>query len=591
MFLRCTGRFKDGKPHRYWNIVENKRTSGGRVVQRQVLYLGEINDSQQEAWRKTIEVFEYGQESPRQMAIFPDDRPLPKGACNAVHVKLNEIEIKRPRQWGACWLFCELWGQLQLDRFWQDKLLPGRKGTRWLNVLKTLTAYRLIDPGSEWRLHRLWYEQSAMGDLLGEDFGLVQKDKLYRCLDKLLEHKEALFSFLKERWQDMFNVQFDILLYDLTSTYFECVPPEQGKRRFGYSRDKRSDCVQVVIALIVTPDGFPLAYEVMSGNTKDSNTLAGFLEKIEEQYGRANRTWVMDRGIPTEATIKKMKDSAPPVNYLVGTPKCRLTELEKRFMDLSWEEARENVNVKLLAEEGELYILVESADRLNKERSMRCRKLKKLWNRLKQLQQQKNSRDKLLLKIGAAKKDAGRAYSLIEINVPATEDTGGDKPFTFSLRKDKLRAVRRKEGRYLIRSNMATTDPALLWKQYMLLTEIEQAFKELKGELSLRPIHHQKDARIDAHIFVAFQAYCLNVTLKHRLKALAPGLTQRSVVEQFKKIQMVDVLLPTTDGRHLKLSRYTQPEKEHNILLNRLNLYLPPQSPPQITSKAGGVDQ
>jgi len=593
MFLRCTGRFKDGKEHRYWNIVENKRCAGGRVVQRQVLYLGEINDSQQETWRKTIEVFEYGQTLPRQMVIFPEDRPLPKGACNAVQVKLNEIEIKKPRQWGACWLFCELWDQLQLDRFWQDRLLPGRKGTRWLNVLKTLTAYRLIDPGSEWRLHRLWYEQSAMGDLLGEDFGLVQKDKLYRCLDKLLEHKKALFSFLKGRWQDMFNVQFDILLYDLTSTYFECDPPDEGKRRFGYSRDKRSDCVQVVIALIVTPDGFPLAYEVMSGNTKDSNTLEGFLEKIEEQYGRANRTWVMDRGIPTEATIEKMKNSTPPVSYLVGTPKGRLTGLEKKFMDLSWEGARENVNVKLLAEEGEMYILVESANRLNKERSMRRRKLKKLWNRLKQLQRQRNSRDQLLLKIGAAKKDAGRAYSLVEINLPDIEEPAGDKHFTFSfsLRKDKLRSVRKREGRYLIRSNMTITDPALLWKQYMLLTEIEQAFKELKGELSIRPINHQKDERIEAHIFVAFQAYCLNVTLKHRLKALAPGLTQRSVIEKFKTIQMVDVHLPTTDGRHLKLSRYTQPEKDHKILLARLSLYLPPQPPPKITSKGAVVDQ
>lgn len=591
MFLRCTGRFKDGKAHRYWNIVENKRTSDGRIVQRQVLYLGEINDNQQEAWRKTIEVFEYGQTLPRQMAIFPEDRPLPEGECNAIQVKLNEIEIKRPRQWGACWLFCELWEQLHLDQFWQERLLPGRKGTRWLNVLKTLTAYRLIDPGSEWRLHRLWYEQSAMGDLLGEDFGLVQKDKLYRCLDKLLEHKKDLFSFLKERWQDMFNVNFDILLYDLTSTYFECDPPGQGKRRFGYSRDKRSDCVQVVIALIVTPDGFPLAYEVMSGNTKDSATLEEFLGKIEEQYGKANRTWVMDRGIPTEATINKMKASHPPVNYLVGTPKGRLTELEKKFMNLSWEEAREKVSVKLLTEEGDLYILVESSDRLNKERSMRRRKLKKLWNRLKQLQRQKNSRDRLLLKIGAAKKDAGRAYYLVELNLPDAGEAGGDMPFTFSLRKDRLRAVRRKEGRYLIRSNMATTDPAMLWKQYMLLTDIEQAFKELKGELSIRPINHQKDERIEAHIFVAFQAYCLNVTLKHRLKAFAPGLTQRAVIEQFKKIQMVDVHLPTTDGRHLKLSRYTQPEKEHNILLNRLNLSLPPQPPPRITSKGEVADK
>ena len=210
---------------------------------------------------------------------------------------------------------------------------------------------------------------------------------------------------------------------------------------------------------------------------------------------------------------------------------------------------------------------------------------------MKQLQQQRNSRDKLLLKIGAAKKDAGRAYSLVEINLPAPEESINDKPFTFSLRKDKLRAVRKKEGRYLIRSNMTVTDPASLWKQYMLLTEIEQALGDLKGELSIRPINHQKDERIEAHIFVAFQAYCLNVTLEHRLKAFAPGLTQRAVIEKFKKIQMVDVHLPTTDGRHLKLSRYTQPEKEHKILLNRLKLYLPPQPPPKITSKGGVVDQ
>ena len=301
----------------------------------------------------------------------------------------------------------------------------------------------------------------------------------------------------------------------------------------------------------------------------------------------------MDRGIPTEATIEKMKNSTPPVSYLVGTPKGRLTGLEKKFMDLSWEGARENVNVKLLAEEGEMYILVESANRLNKERSMRRRKLKKLWNRLKQLQRQRNSRDQLLLKIGAAKKDAGRAYSLVEINLPDIEEPAGDKHFTFSfsLRKDKLRSVRKREGRYLIRSNMTITDPALLWKQYMLLTEIEQAFKELKGELSIRPINHQKDERIEAHIFVAFQAYCLNVTLKHRLKALAPGLTQRSVIEKFKTIQMVDVHLPTTDGRHLKLSRYTQPEKDHKILLARLSLDLPPQPSPKITSKGAVVDQ
>ncbi len=429
-----------------------------------------------------------------------------------------------------------------------------------------------------------------MRDLLGEDFGLVQKDKLYRCLDKLLEHKKELFSFLNGRWKDMFNASFDVLLYDLTSTYFECDPPEQGIRKFGYSRDKRSDCVQVVIALIVTPEGFPLAYEVMPGNTKDSNTLLEFLEKIEKQYGKANRTWIMDRGIPTEETIEKMKQSDPPVSYLVGTPKGRLTELEKRFLGLSWEEVRKDVNVKLLKREGELYILVESINRINKERSMRRRKAKKLWNRLKQLQIQKNSRDQLLLKIGAAKKEAGRAYSLLTINLPNTKEPVNEKTFTFSLSKDKLRIARKKEGRYLLRSNLTNTDPVSLWNQYILLTEIEQSFKDLKGELSIRPIYHQKDRRIEAHIFVAFQAYCLNVTLKQRLKVLAPGLTQRAVIEKFKKLQMVDVHLPTTDGRNLVLSRYTQPEKEHKILLNRLKLDLPPQPPPKITSHGSVIE-
>jgi transposase len=430
-----------------------------------------------------------------------------------------------------------------------------------------------------------------MGDLLGEDYGLVQKDKLYRCLDKLIEHKEDLFSFLKERWHNMFNAKFDVLLYDLTSTYFECDPPGAGLRKFGYSRDKRSDCVQVVIALIVTPEGFPLAYEVMPGNTKDSNTLEVFLQKVEDQYGKSNRTWLMDRGIPTEETIEKMKGSEYPIKYLIGTPKGRLTKLEKKFLDKPWEEVRDKVKVKLLKKDGELYVLVESADRVNKERSMRRRRLKRLLERLKQLQDQSNSRDQLLLKIGSAKKEAGRAYSLVKINLPDAKGVVNKETFTFSLDKEKLRKVMRKEGKYLLRSNLTATDPGLLWKQYMLLGEVEQAFKEVKGDLLIRPIHHQKDTRIEAHIFVAFQAYCLNVTLKQKLKWLAPGLTPRAVIEKFKKMQMLDVHLPTTDGKRLVLTRYTQPEKEHKMLINQMKLNLPKQPPPKITSNGESVSK
>ncbi|MFB1493591.1 IS1634 family transposase [Thiocapsa sp. C3-3m] len=584
MFLRSKIRKKDGKEHRYWSVVENRRVADGRVVQRHVLYLGEINDVQRAAWCRSIAVFDEDTGTATQLALFPEDRPAPELACAVVQVKLSGLQLRHPRQWGACWLACGLWDLLQLDTFWQPRLPPSRKGTRWLNVLKTLVAYRLIDPGSEWRLHRHWFDHSAMGDLLGEDFSIAQSHTLYRCLDHLVEHKQALFTFLQERWRLLFDARFDLLLYDLTSTYFECDPPESGKRKFGYSRDKRSDCVQVIIALIVTPDGFPLAYEVLAGNTLDKQTLTDALAKIEAQYGKADRIWVMDRGIPTEETLALMRASDPPVHYLVGTPKGRLTKLEKSFLTKPWAAVRDQVTVKLLDQDGELYVLARSAGRQDKERAMRRRRLKRLCKRLKELQRQTLSRDELLLKLGAAKKDAGRAYGLMRIQVPAPDESVTDETFTFSLNRKKLRQVRRREGRYLLRSNLTSNDPVQLWTWYIQLTEVEQAFKELKGDLSVRPIDHQVDRRIEAHIFVAFLAYCLQVTLKARLRPLAPGLTPRSALEKFAAIQMVDVHLPTTDGRTLILSRYTEPEADQQLLLDRLNLQLPAQPPPRITA-------
>ena len=582
MFLRAHRRRKDGKEHRYWSLVENRRVQGGRVVQRQVLYLGEINDSQRETWCRTIEVFDDEQDQAKQIALFPEDRPAPDLACEVVQVRLSNLQLHRPRQWGACWLACQLWDQLALDGYWSSKLRPSRQGTRWLNVFKTLVCYRLIDPGSEWRLHRHWYEHSAMGDLLGEDFALAQSDKLYRCLDKILPHKTGLFSFLRQRWETLFDARFEVLLYDLTSTYFECEPPENGKRKFGYSRDKRSDCVQVVIALIVTPEGFPIAYEVMPGNTSDKTTLREFVQKIETQYGRADRTWVMDRGIPTAEVLQEMRLAESPIHYLVGTPKGRLTQLEKRFLNQTWEQVREGVNVKLLTKDGEVYVLAKSAGRVDKERAMRRRRLKRLWHRLHELQQQKLTRDQLLIKLGSAKKDAGRAYFLVDIQLPEKDQAVNADTFTFSLQRKKLRTVRRREGRYLLRSNLVAENPTQLWQHYIQLTEVEQAFKELKSDLSIRPIYHQKDSRIEAHIFVALHAYCLQVTLKQRLRALAPGLTPRAVLEKFAALQMVDVHLPTTDGRHIILPRYTQPDKDQQILMSQLKLELPDQPPPKI---------
>jgi transposase len=599
MFLRFNRRFKDGKEHRYWNIVENKRCAGGKVVQRQVLYLGEINDSQFNAWHRLIEAFDEDSRRHRQLALFPADREVPASADGyGVQVRLDAMELHRPRQWGACWLACQLYEQLGLDRFWSARLRDSRQGKQWRHILQTLVCYRLIDPGSEWRLHRQWFEQSAMGDLLDADYSLVEKNALYRCLDKLLEHKTALFDHLRQRWQDLFGASFEVLLYDLTSTYFESSQPddEDDKRRYGYSRDKRSDCVQVVIALIVTPDGFPLGYEVLPGNTADCTTLRDALRRIEVQYGKADRIWVMDRGIPTDEVLAEMRQADPPVLYLVGTPKGRLSKLEKALLKLPWQTVREGVEVKLLphsateeqekehAHEKELYVLAQSHARINKERAMRRRKLKWLWARLKQIAAMENlKREELLMKLGAARAKAGRAaWRLIDIEVAPKTAT-----FSFALNRDKLRKARRREGRYLLRTNLCDEDPAKLWKFYIQLVEVEAAFKNLKDDLQLRPIYHQLEHRIEAHIFVAFLAYCLHVTLRAQLKPLAPGLTPRAVLDKLVAIQMLDVHFPTTDGRTLILSRYTELNADQKLLVKRLKLDLPAQPPPRITAPAG----
>ncbi len=582
MFLRSICRNKNGKEHRYFSIVENKPLADGRVVQRHVLYLGEINSSQELAWRKSIEVLEEGKDKPSTLALFPEDRCAAQSADESmVRVRLSELRLCRPRQWGACWLVVKLWRELELDRFWRERVGTSRKGTRWDEVLLVLVAYRLIAPGSEWRLHRQWFGQSALGDLLSADSSLADAHKLYACHDLLLEHKQPLFDHLIGRWRDLFNLSFEVLLYDLTSTYFESNPPDDDndKRRFGYSRDKRKDCVQVIIALIVTPQGFQLAYEVLAGNTKDSSTLKDFLDKIEKQYGKAERIWLMDRGIPTEKVLEQMRPSEPPVKYLVGTPKGRLGRLEKQLLDKPWHSARPGVEVKLLAQQDELYVLAQSADRVHKERSMRRRQLKWLWARLKQLSTMKLNREELLMKLGAAKQKSPSAWRLVQVEVDKNKAA-----FTYRLNREKLRRQRRREGRYLLRTNLTETDPAKLWSLYLQLVSVEEAFKNLKGDLAIRPIFHQREKRIEAHILISFLAYCLHITLTERLRSPAPGLTVRSTLEKFAAMQMIDVHLPTTDGRELILTRTTQPEPELQLLPGKLKLELPAQPPPKITT-------
>ena len=587
LFLRAHERRKDGKTHKYWSLVENRRCADRRVVQRHVLYLGALTPAQELSWEKTARAFGGAPSSALSLPGLGTERELQAEEVAAVAVHLGQFRIERPRQWGACWAALTLWNFLKLSEFWRARLPASREGTKWLNVLIVLVAYRLLDPGSEWRLHRHWFEQSALGDLLGEDFGLVAKDKLYRCLDRLLAHRNELFQFLQVRWKDEFGAKFEVLLYDLTSTYFESDPPfpPGDKRRFGYSRDKRPDCVQVVVALVVTPEGYPLAYEVLAGNTSDKTTLKAFLQKIEKLYGKAERVWVMDRGIPTEAVIEEMLKADPAIFYLVGTPKGHLTKLEAKLVELPWQQARPSVRVKLLPQEKELYVFVESTDRLHKERAMRLRKLRDLIKRLKELQQRKKlTRDDLLVAVGQAKEQAGRAYRLLDIQWPEKDQEVNAQTFTFRLDRSRYRRWRRREGRYLLRTNLTNSDPKALWEYYLQLTAIEAAFKNLKGDLCIRPIFHQKESRIEAHIFVAYLAYCLHVTLQAKLRQVAGGLTPRSVLEKLATMQMMNVHFPTEEpGKELVFRRYTQPEKDHQMILSQLGWELPEQAPPRIT--------
>ncbi len=586
MFLRSKRRVKDGKDHRYFSVVENRRLNSGKVAQRTVLYLGEINDTQETAWRKSLEVFDEAAQRFSTLSLFPGDRQLPADVLNSVQVKLSGMELRDPRAFGNCWLGCELWRQLRLDRFWKEKLPVGREAVPWAKVLELLVVNRLIDPGSEFRLHRQWFDQSAMDELLGLDFAVAEKDRLYRCLDRLLEHKQDLFVHLRQRWQDLFDARFDILLYDLTSTYIEGEGEANPKAKRGYSRDGRPDCLQVVLALVITPDGFPLAYEVMDGNTSDKTTLRGFLDKIEGLYGKAERVWVMDRGIPTEPVLAEMRDPKSKTFYLVGTPRGRLQKYEKQWLDLPWQKVRDSVEVKLFADEGELYVLAKSTGRRAKEIAMRRRRLVRLLRKLRAMRRSCPPRDQLLMRIGAAKTEAGRAFGFIKITLPEAKQAVTRESFRFHLDKAKLREAELRDGHYLLRSNLVAEDPAVLWDRYMQLTQIEAAFKSMKSDLGLRPIYHQLEHRVEAHILVAFLAYCLTITLKHRLQASAPGLTPKAVLEKLSTIQMLDVWFPTTDDRWLVMPRYTQPGADQALLLHKLKLSLPQQPPPILKAKA-----
>jgi hypothetical protein len=585
MFLRYNTRKKDGKVHRYWSVVENRRLRAGHTTQRTVLYLGEVNDTQQAAWRKSLDVINETNQLTEQICLFPEDRAIPSDVLNGLQVKLSELTLQHPRVFGDCWLGCRLWDELHLGSFWQERLPDGKAAVPWRKVLELLAVRQLVAPGSKWHLHRRWFLSSAMDQLLDEDFAVAAKNRLYECLDRIDAHRAELFTHLQTRWKDLFGATYDLLLYDLTSTYFEGAMEQAPKARYGYSRDKRSDCRQVVIAVVLSPEGFPLAYEIMPGNTSDKTTLKLFLEKIQAHYGKARRIWIMDRGIPTEETLLEMRQSDPPVGYLVGTPRGRWDQFKKEFEKAPWQKLREGVEVKLLAQDQEIYVLAKSQGRREKETAIRRKKLARLLRTLRVLRRTRErpwKRDTLLHKLGAAHKEAGSAWRFVKITVPKAREPVHRDTFKFELLKNNLKDAEERDGHYLLRGFNAGDQAGPMWERYMQLTEIEGAFKTLKSDLQLRPIRHHAEQRIEAHILVCFLAYCLSVTLRRRLQAHAPGLTPRAVLESLSGILMLDVHVPLADGRELVMPRYTQPEAEHRLVLEKLGWELPPQPPPRI---------
>ena len=583
MFLRCHKRKKNGKLHQYYSIVENRRIAEDRIAQKTVLYLGEITNDQEKAWRKTLKVFDADQNRPVYKYLFAAEEESLCQDVDAIAVQLSHMRLSHPRAFGDCWLGCQIWNELQLDLFWKKRIDQYKTTIPFSKVLKLLVINRLIKPGSEFYVHQHWFDQTAMDVLLNCDFTVAQKNRLYQCLDKILPYKDELCQYLKERWQTLFDVSYDVLLYDLTSTHFEGVCKQNPKAQFGHSKDRRGDCRQVLIALIVTPDGFPLNYEVLAGNTAEKTTLGDLLAKIERMYGKSRRVWLMDRGIPTEETLRLMRDTG--VDYLVGTPRKLLNSFEKSLLHIQWQQIRNDVSVKSIRDQNETYVLAKSKARLEKERAIRHRKLRAYLVGLDKLQKNYRDRDRFLKRLGVLLHEAGSCSKCVDLQLPPEGKKVSPRNFKYSFDRPAYRKMIHRDGKYFLRTNQTDKDPIELWEQYMLQTRVEQSFKELKSDLSIRPIHHQLENRVDAHIFIAFMSYCLQTTLRQKLKSSASGLTSQSVLEVLSRIKLLDVYIPTQDNRMLHMQRYTEPEKEHKILLEKLGLRLPAQAPPKIYSE------
>jgi transposase len=589
MFLRPNHRGKDGKDHTYWSLVETVRTPDG-PRQKTLCYLGELNSSAHARWMKTIEVFNEQGET-QQLKLFPSDVEPPVDDPQVARVLLNKVRLERTRQFGACYLGLELWKRLGLDRFFEQTVDHEMTDVPWSRVAALLAINRLCAPGSELAIEQRWYPSTALDDLLEIEEGKINDTRLYRCLDRILPHKTRLERHLKDRYGELFGAEFDVLLYDLTSTYVEGAAENNPMVRRGYSRDHRPDCEQLVIALIVNHEGFPFSYETFDGNRADVSTMETILRMVERKYGKARRIWVFDRGIVSEENLKAIRQREG--QYLVGTPRNQMKQFEAELLKEDWTRVRPEVEVKKVAipQGEETYILCRTAGRKEKEKAIRHRFSNSMETALSGLEKaivagRLKDRNKMERRLGKIQARHPQVNDLYDV---ALRDTAEGVRLSWQMKEDRKNWRESREGAYLLRTNLKAETAEELWTKYMQLTEAEASFRALKSELSIRPLFHQLEPRVKAHVMVAFLGYALWVTLKHLLKrrpAIVPKpsasgvdnaqpLSPMRALALLSTLQSADIVLPTTDGHEIRLRRITEPTVEQKSLLLQLGISLP----------------
>jgi transposase len=568
MYLRHSTVTKNGKTHTYWRLVRSVRV-GKKVRQETVAQLGELDAKGQIAARHLADSI-VGLE--RQPGLFDDEFPN-----KPVTVVPTQVRLERSRQFGNVWLAWKLWQALELDT-WIEKHLPrGHEDIPWGVIAAVLVIARLCEPSSELHIAEDWFRRTALGDLLGLPEAKVNDDRLYRALDRLLPHKDALEVHLKERLGTLFKLEYDLLLYDITSTYFEGQANRNTLAARGYSRDHRPDCKQVCIGLVVSREGFPLGYEVFAGNRRDSTTLREIVKRMEERYGREGRIWAVDRGMIDAANLKWLKERGS--RYIVGTPKAELKRFEQELLKGSWQQIREGLEVRGVTDgdDSETFILCRSADRAAKETAMRERFEQRIEKGLKAIvehcEKQRCDVGVIERRVGRLLGKNSRAARLYSVRV--SRGKSGQAVVTWSRKAAALESAKRREGCYLLRSNVPDWKADDLWKGYIQLTEAEAAFRIQKDELELRPVWHQIAERVQAHILVCFLGYALRKTLEGWSQRAGLGRSIPTLMEEFARIQSTDVVFPTTDGRVVRLRCVVRPDRAQTILLHHLGLVLP----------------